>query len=153
MRDLATKELWCGSIPLWRVILVVLVLGTLPGAGAAWVLSNEIRDQAHRQLLTSQTQLREGCRRSNHFRRLFNQRADAVAQLQEGVISFMVDARDARRGRGPAHDPALADRYQRDISKVAAVANEHLPLVNCDKAFRFVQSSRGGPRATTAAIR
>lgn len=155
MRDLVRREFWTAAIPLWRVIIIVVAIGTLPGAGAAWVLSTEIEKTATAQLERSQAQVRAGCERTNHLRGLLNRRSDGLAQLQEGVIDFMRQARTARMDRkGTSYDPKLADLYQRDISKVARVRNEQLPLIDCRKAFKFVRRDRGrGPRATTAAVR
>lgn len=150
--DLADRDFWKAGVPLWRVVLIVLALGTVPGFGAALILSNRISDQAHDQLVRSQTQIREGCERQNSLRRLLNRRSDALAQLQEGLIDFMAQARRARLDRrGTSYDPRLADQYQRDISKVAEVPNEQLPVIDCAHAYKFVSSDRRGPATRTAA--
>lgn len=152
MKDLARREFWIVKIPLWRVVLIVVLLGTLPGAGSAYVLTQRIEDNSRDADVKAEQQLREGCARTNALRRLLNRRAGAVRQLQDGLIDFMVQARRARLNRrGTSFDPQLADRYQRDISKVATVPRQRLRVIDCRRAFDFTAGPPpDAPRATAA---
>lgn len=155
MRDLARRDFWTVRIPLWRVVIIVLVLGTIPGAGSAYVLSNRIEDSSHAADVKAQAQIRSGCERTNALRRLLNTRAAAVRVLQKGVIDFMAQARRARMNpNGTSYDPQLADQYERDISKVASVPDQKLPVVDCDRAFHFTSLRPAGPagRATATLL-
>lgn len=153
MRDLLTRSFWRQAIPLWRVIVIVLVLGTLPGAGAAYVLTLRIQEANESAIKVAQTQVRNGCARTNALRRLLNRRADAVQELQLGLIDFMQGAYLARRDpKSPTHDDRLADRYQRDISRVARVENKQLPIIDCAQAFKFVLAPLTKPAPHTAAV-
>jgi hypothetical protein len=40
MRDLVTRQFWCQGVPLWRVVLITLCLGTLPGIASSVVLNH-----------------------------------------------------------------------------------------------------------------
>lgn len=154
MKDLTSREFWTTRIPLWRVVLIVLVLGTIPGAGSAVVLTQSIDAASQKADVVAQRQIREGCERTNRLRRLLNKRSAATEQLQAGLIDFMRQARRARMDPDrTTYDPKLADQYQRDISKVAEADAQELSVVDCDRAFHFTRGSgRTQPRATAALL-
>jgi hypothetical protein len=61
MRDLVTRQFWCQGVPLWRVVLITLCLGTLPGIASSVVLN-------HNQHANDRNLYIRVCERNNYIK-------------------------------------------------------------------------------------
>lgn len=122
-------------LTLRRALVLVLLLGTLPGAASSYLLSEQADNQARENTVKQRVAIVAGCERSNKIRDAVNEAVDVQATVNDALAEFLSAARKARMMSGTRTDLAAAERYAELATKVAAVDFDHLVNPNCSTAF------------------
>lgn len=132
MTELTSSEFWCRGVDLWKVIVIVLALGTMPGAASSYVLSKQAKDEASMRDRETRANLLAGCERGNVLRGQVTTNNDAIVALKVSVHAFAIHAAEARRDSG---DMDVARQYDQIAAEVDQIQPRAIPPVDCAAAY------------------